>query len=210
MPIVIDTYWKERVKSLKANNETWGAVRIYDSLRRNCIQHEGTYRGPSEATIGRILKNDWHKLDEEGKNNYRYVYWPETMEHEYLPWYMSDAALELLKLHWSEDSVDSPIAEFRKTEEIFNRPTVNDVKWFWRVSQALPDIGVSSSEESKHLRLKARWLVAHLLEIRDLKRVNGIGIKSEDAMEEVTRFLEEAMIRGIDEEVLGALSELLT
>lgn len=209
MPIVIDAYWKQRVKSLKANNETWGAVRIFDSLRSYEIDIHHIYQGPSEATIGRILKNDWHGLDEEGKNSYRYVYWPESMEKGYLPWYMSDAALELLKLYRSVDNVDSPIAEFRRSEENFDRPTVNDVKWFWRVSQSLPVIASSSTEESRYLRLKARWLVAHLLEIRDLKRVNGIGIKSENAMEEVTRFLEEAMIRGIDEEVLGALSELL-
>lgn len=209
MPIVIDAYWKERVKSLKANNETWGAVRIYDSLRRYEMDQGGMYQGPSEATIGRILKNDWHRLDEERKNSYRYVYWPETMESGYLPWYMSDATLELLKLYRNRDNVDSPVVEFRRSEEVFDRPTVNDVKWFWRVSQALPALELTSNEESKILRLKARWLVAHLLEIRDLKSLNGVGIKSEQAMEEVTRFLEDAMIRGIDEEVLSALSELL-
>ena len=86
MPIIIESYWKERIKVIKSNNETYGAVRILEILRSRENELGLKYDGPSEATIGRLLKNEWATMPQEEKDSYRYVYWPETMESGRLPW----------------------------------------------------------------------------------------------------------------------------
>lgn len=198
MPIIIESYWKERIKVIKSNNETYGAVRILEILRSRENELGLEYDGPSEATIGRLLKNEWATMPQEERDSYRYVYWPETMESGRLPWYMSRSALELLKLAKSEyvaDQID---------EEVWQRPSVNDVKWFWRVSESLPGRGTPS--EYDELNVKARWLVARFLQMRDFGSLDSAN----SSTSEITRFLEEAMIDGMDKEALSALEEFVS
>jgi len=198
VPIIIESYWKERIKVIKSNNETYGAVRILEILRSRENELGLEYDGPSEATIGRLLKNEWATMPEEERDSYRYVYWPETMESGRLPWYMSRSALELLKLAKSEyvaDQID---------EEVWQRPSVNDVKWFWRVSESLPGRGTPS--EYDELNVKARWLVARFLQMRDFGSLDSAN----SSTSEITRFLEEAMIDGMDKEALSALEEFVS
>ena len=198
MPIIIESYWKERIKVIKSNNETYGAVRILEVLRSRENELGLEYDGPSEATIGRLLKNEWAVMPQEERDSYRQVYWPETMESGRLPWYMSRSALELLKLAKSE-YVASEI-----DEEVWQRPSVNDVKWFWRVSESLPGHGIPS--EYDELNVKARWLVARFLQMRDFGSLDSAN----SSTFEITRFLEEAMIDGMDKEALSALEEFVS
>ena len=198
MPIITESYWKERIKVIKSNNETYGAVRILEILRSRENELGLKYDGPSEATIGRLLKNEWATMPQEERDSYRHVYWPETMESGRLPWYMSRSALELLRLAKSE-YLASEIEE-----EVWQRPSVNDVKWFWRVSESLPGHGIPS--EYDELNVKARWLVARFLQMRDFGSLDSAN----SSTSEITRFLEEAMIDGMDKEALSALEEFVS
>ena len=205
MPIIIESYWKERIKVIKCNNETYGAVRILEILRSTEHELGLEYGGPSEATIGRLLKNEWAKLPQDQKDNYRDVYWPESMESGHLPWYMSGSALELLKLSRSEWISGRPERRRNESDEmVWQRPSVNDVKWFWRVSESLP--GQTKSSEYDELNVKARWLVARFLQMRDFGSLDS----GSSSTSEITRFLEETMIEGMDREALGALEEFIS
>ena len=89
-------------------------------------------------------------------------------------------------------------------EEVWQRPSVNDVKWFWRVSESLPVHGTRS--EYDELNVKARWLVARFLQMRDFGSLDSAN----SSTSEITRFLEEAMIDGMDKEALSALEEFVS
>ncbi|MQF99010.1 MAG: hypothetical protein FI729_05785 [SAR202 cluster bacterium] len=204
MPIIIDSFWKERIKMIKANNETYGAVKILDALRSMERAAGYEYDGPSEATIGRVLKNEWSKMETEEKNSYREVLWPESMEAGYLPWYMSRSALELLKLNDSQSIDENHFREDKKYERgLLLRPSVNDVKWFWLVSESLPEHLIPLQYEESNV--KARWLVAKFLQMRDFGSLDS----QSSSTYEITRFLERAMINGMDRESVSALEQFL-
>jgi len=204
MPTITESYWRERIKIVKCNNETYGAVKILEMLRSAEHESEREYAGPSEATIGRILKNEWFQLNDEEKDNYRYVYWPESMEDGYLPWHMSRNTMELLKFNRIEESEHDVVKDIHKSNYMnWRRPSVNDVKWFWRVSESLPNN--PGSEEYDELNVKARWLVAKFLHMRSIGFLDSHGSSNF----EIARFLEEAMIKGMDRDTLDALKEFM-
>ena len=205
MPVIVDSHWKERIKMIKCYNETYGAVKILDVLRSWERDVGLEYEGPSEATIGRVLKNEWSKMEPEEKNNYREVYWPESMEAEYLPWYMSRSALELLKLSRSEPVDYNDASGGKETNRgYWKRPSVNDVKWFWRVTESLP--GHLMPLQYEELNVKARWLVARFLQMRNFGSLDSRN----SSTSEITRFLEEAMINGMDRDAISALEQFLS
>jgi len=68
-------------------------------------------------------------MPEEERRQYRYFFWPESMERGDLLWEASASGLELL--HFLEE-------EGWRGE----RPPIRFVRWFWRVSQAAPGVGL--------------------------------------------------------------------
>ena len=136
MPLKTDPAWEERVLSLKENNKSWGAGRIATALGQEAAQKGFETPPPSEATVRRILHRRWDNMSEEEQKQYRYLYWPESMERGDLPWEASASALEILGLR------------------IFARPTIRQTRWFWRISMAAPDL---AGEERLDL---ARWFAS--------------------------------------------------
>ncbi len=128
MPARIDNFWEERVKSLKANNPTWGAVLIHREL-----QTEATVAGrtdePSQRWVGAYLKNKWPSMTYEQQADYRAFFWPESMLRGELPWEASGVGLELL-------------AFLDANGWLVARPPIRLVRWFWRVTQICPEESV--------------------------------------------------------------------
>ena len=131
MPAKVDPHWKVRLISLKANNPNWGGVRLWQALRE-----EGGYNAPSQGWVSKWLREDWPKVTEAERHGYRYLSWPESMGGKDLPWEASASALEILGLR------------------IFERPTIRQTRWFWRISMAAPDL---AGEERLDL---ARWFAS--------------------------------------------------
>ena len=108
-----------------------GAIRL--GLQR-WLKFEPTMRAvslPTERTIARIKKN-FLTMNPEERVQYRYFSWPESMEIGALPWEASRAALELL-------------AHFRKIK--WQRPTIQTVRWYWKVTSSAPDLPVEKRSE---------------------------------------------------------------
>jgi hypothetical protein len=134
MPLRVHPWWEERIKSLKANNRSWGAGRITAALEKEDPPEYGSddqpVGGPPSARwVGGFLRN----LQEDKLREYRYFYWPESMGRD-LPWEAGSAALLLLG--------------YLDANGIRQRPPVRLVKWWWRVTQVMP-------QAQKFLRLTA-------------------------------------------------------
>ena len=123
MPLKTDSYWIERILSIKANNRRWGAGRITTQLEIGAEQ-AGRTDVPIERTVSRILAKEWSGLTDEEQAQYQFFHWPESMVRGDLPWEASAAALDLC---W----------QFHITHK--GRPSIRLVKWFWRVTLAAPD-----------------------------------------------------------------------
>lgn len=139
MPIQISFYWKEKIRKIKANNPRWGAGRIAKSLRQEDADGNGSdTEVPSEATVRRVMRREWDSMDEGKQEQYKYFYWPESMETDKLPWEYSEAGVELLRwrLRAETNGGDEWHRERQNLRE--SRPTNREVEWFWRVTQAMP------------------------------------------------------------------------
>jgi hypothetical protein len=117
--------WEPMVKQIIADmGPRTGPTRIRkrliqwaDEMRKRGDHVSTDY--PSERTIQRIKED----LTDDELQEYRRFTWPKSMEYA-LPWEASNAALELLAyLHVLGAG----------------RPSIRIVRWFWRVSQALPN-----------------------------------------------------------------------
>ncbi|MFH1141198.1 MAG: hypothetical protein V1724_05965, partial [Chloroflexota bacterium] len=85
MPLTTDTRWVDLIRSVKADNPGWGVGRIARAVEAEG-ERQGLSNPPHERTIGRILRRKWDPLGEEQRAQYRYFYWPESMERGDLPW----------------------------------------------------------------------------------------------------------------------------
>ncbi|MBF8267734.1 MAG: hypothetical protein HW388_1242 [Dehalococcoidia bacterium] len=198
MPLETDPYWIERIKSIKANNLSWGAGRILKEMQQEAARSGVEYQGPSEPTIRRKLRTEWDPLDKERKTQYLYFYWPESMMNGSLPWEASAAGLELLR-HY-------PI----------ERPYVRQVKWFWRVTQAMPKHDGAPPE--KYFAL--RNLIALILTLRDhadllpdltpSKRVASTAELQHLPPPMMARSIEDAIAFGVYTAELQQMQELLS
>jgi hypothetical protein len=135
MPLRVHSWWEERIKSLKANNRGWGAGRITAALEKEEPPEYGPdgqpIGGPPSARwVGGFLKN----IKDDELREYRYFYWPESMVRGDLPWKASSSALQLLA--------------YLDINGIYQRPPVRLAKWWWRVTQTMP-------QTQKYLRLVA-------------------------------------------------------
>ena len=118
----IDTYWINLVRGFLKTEPRKSAKSIEISLAfigpRLPKPRDDL---PKERTIRDIAKR-FGELTPERQQQYSQFHWPEAMAAELLPWEASAAALELLRAHpWS------------------SRPLIRLVRWFWRVSMAVPD-----------------------------------------------------------------------
>jgi hypothetical protein len=201
MPRETDPHWIEKIKSIKANNPSWGAGRILAAMGQEAAKSEVAYLGPSEPTIRRILRREWDPLDEERKNQYLDFYWPESMERGDLPWEAGASGLELLR----QDPVE--------------RPSVRYVKWFWRVTQIMPKHDGAPPE--KYFAL--RNAIALILTLRDrvdllphfppsqTARSTGDAFNWDNFIPSATaRSIEDAITWGVSTAELQQMLELLS
>ena len=191
MPPSTEEHWKSRVKSIKANNPSWGALRILETMKRVEIRFGRDYIGPSEATIRRILRREWDTMSARAQKRYLYFRWPESMERGDLPWEYSEAAIELLR--WSvtkEDSIEPMFLQQSLKHRTMKhrpindeeRPSNKDVEWFWRVTQAMPNPPDKTSRENHTF---FRYFLSQLLS--DMETFNHID-------NDLKRDLEEALV----------------
>ena len=143
MPLKTDPYWEERVLSIKANNPKWGESRIEQALKSEG-ESGGRDGWPVGATIRRIIRRRWDPMKAEEQAQYRYFYWPESMERGDLLWEEGAAGLELLRagIDTMHSASENPLGEgdpLRRQIFAWQRPSIAQVKWFWRVTQALPE-----------------------------------------------------------------------
>ena len=122
--------WKGGIYEIKANYPRYGPDRILAKLKE---REPDRTDYPSSRTVGRALK-DFQDMQPEEQDQYRYFYWPETMEAGTLPWEASRSALELLG-HMEDIGPRG------------GRPTIRYVKWFWRLTQVAPDASIQERRE---------------------------------------------------------------
>lgn len=136
----IDDFWRERIRSITANNPKLGPGPVLQELR----------------TIGKeLVRSDWPSLRTVGRyqrevraepaavqREYLEFRWPEAMERGDLPWEAAPVALEALRaFHGGGLGAGLLLGPS-------HRPSVAFVRWLWRVTIAAPD---------KPLGLRAAW-----------------------------------------------------
>lgn len=119
----ISKHWNDKIWEVRANEGAdWSAARMSRRLEE-IAANEGRNNPPHRTTVQREL--DKIAQDQKRLGEFRYVYWPESFgERGELPWEASAAVLELLAV---------------TEEEEVPRPAVSLARWFWRVSQSLPE-----------------------------------------------------------------------
>jgi hypothetical protein len=115
----IEQHWVDRIRYFVANNRGKGSKWIQARIEEEA-EDAGREDFPSLSTVKRYVKDARSKPQE--LVGYKLFYWPESMSVAELPWESSALVLELVAL----------LARRGK------RPSVGEVKWFWRVTQAAP------------------------------------------------------------------------
>jgi len=118
----IADHWRRQVRLLVENappGERLTDRRIAAMLERDALRL-GRHDSPSERSVGRIRKQHEDTRPAE-RREYRRFRWPDSMEDESLPWEAAPAALELMRAY------------------SYERPLLPVIRWFWRVSVAVPD-----------------------------------------------------------------------
>ena len=196
MPMTTDPYWIERVRSIKANNPSWGGGRITRALQQEASESDREGPVPSEATVRRILRRYWDQMSEVDQNQYLYFYWPESMERGDLPWEASAAAIELLRyypIHMENTAADT-------TARVNKRPSIRLVKWFWRVTQAMPSPPRDTPPEARRLHADIRTALAANLHLREWPK-ESMPVRQE----QMARDAERALVQeSINEETIRA------
>jgi hypothetical protein len=113
-----DQFWVQRIYEARANGPQITSKQIEAALQAEG-ERVGKRGWPTERTIRNLVKG-FEQLSESEQVAYRYFSWPASMGTADLPWEASETCLELLRSY--------PTA----------RPRVGLVKWYWRLSQALP------------------------------------------------------------------------
>lgn len=149
-PPELQKYWEPSVKELFANEPRLKNSEVLDKLGKDLAARPDSYPDapplPSERTIARIRKS-LQDDPPEVRQAYRYVSWPESFGTPDLPWSASASLLELMSVY--------PAGE---------RLTVRVAKWYWRVTQAVP-------EASAGWRLEKAVFLVH----GELGRIPDIG-----------------------------------
>lgn len=133
--------WAEYSRELMA--EGVGPTEIQRDIAQKVEQQN---RPPSEAPTLRTVQRwqtAFNRLSLEQKAAYHLFHWPQSMGGPDLPWKASRAVLDLMaELHQ------------RGVPRLLNR----NVKWFWRVTLAAPDLGIGH-----------RWRIANRLALLELR-----------------------------------------
>lgn len=127
-----DPFWIDRVRSLTANEQLGGkaiAKRLEQEQRAL-----GRNDAPQERTVFRI-QEDFRKLPDWQQGAYQAFTWPESMEIGAVPYEASAAALELLAFARQNRPLETD-----GTSALWDRPQIRLVLWYWRVTQAAPDL----------------------------------------------------------------------
>jgi hypothetical protein len=118
---------KRHVWELVENDPKMSAGRILIALRARATKTRIQLTLPTERTIARIKKDFVTKQPEE-RRPFHYFSWPEAMESGAVPWEASAAMLDLLQMFRQKD---------------FDRPMIGTAAWFWRITQARPDLDIA-------------------------------------------------------------------
>ncbi len=112
----IDAELQRVIKSLAAGGNTRKKIHLAVTAKAK----EMGMPAPSMESVKR-----YSKLTEDEKKEYAVFRWPGAMEVDSLPWEATRAALDLVKHchRWG-----------------LGRPTVRQVKWYWRVCLATPEL----------------------------------------------------------------------
>lgn len=143
--------WVETIRMLTEKDRRLGPLGIRSRLKEVVagVENAGGVKVPSLRTIGRIQKQ-YKGLPPAERLKYRLFYWPESMQSGVLPWEASTDALTLLRYYHHDRRV--------------GRPLLVVVKWFWWVSQAVPDSSVEM-RESLARQLGASEIAGSLQEV---------------------------------------------
>ncbi len=116
----------ESIWGLLENDPRATAGKILHTLGRWAERQGIKIALPSERSIARI-KRGYVGKDPEERRLYRWVSWPEDMLSGELPWESSRAVLDLLSY-------------FRECG--YQKPTIQNTLWFWRITLAAPDLAI--------------------------------------------------------------------
>ena len=154
----LHTFWVEKIRELVADDPSISAAAIRRKFKNEERLDERAKVGavqptpvPSARVIGRYLK-EFRELPLKERQPYSAFSWPGSMESGALPWEASRAALDLLRYR----------VEMGLKKSIL--PRVGEVRWFWRVTQAVPDAP-----------LKNRATLAGILQMRTEFEDRGLG-----------------------------------
>lgn len=164
-------------------SEGWDAERVLKELQaasratspgavEDLPSHE---RPPSSVRQIERWKAEFDAAPPEEQREYLQLRWPESFGVS-LPWDAAPAALELLAALWPD------------------RPTVGRARWFWRVSQAIPDAELRWRDEAAR-SLHARELLGQVSSFEELEAwMSFAPWRSSDAMERYSQAFTEGTV----------------
>lgn len=150
----ISDFWVDEIKEITVNNGRLGPDKVRAQLVA-WVKGGGAPRGtkehdaPSQRTIARY-QAEIRSEPPERQAPYRYFHWPESMESGDVPWEAAPAALELLRGYLSTLRI---------------RPSVALVRWFWRVSLAVPGSDFDKRLHWAHLLVLSEKLMTQSADI---------------------------------------------
>src|SRR5262249_8837068 len=123
-----DPRWVHEIRGIYKNGEFNARAVVSVLKKRQSLGLVPAGTVPGQRTVARLIK-DFERLSLEEQQQYEFFSWPRSMLGGSLPWDASKAALDLLRYH-AESRLDNDL------------PTVREVKWFCRVTQARPDTDI--------------------------------------------------------------------
>ena len=123
------------IRAMRANNPRMSAR----AIRRHLLL--GGKKAPSERTIHREIEK-FKAMNPEEQKVYKVFRWPDSME-DGIPWEASRALFDLLRV---------------RADKGRPAPLVDEAKWFWRVTQAIPEAPITiRADIAGHLTLVERY-----------------------------------------------------
>jgi hypothetical protein len=171
----LDNFWIDKLYATFANES-----RISDREVTTRMQKLGEEMSrddyPATRTVNKY-RDLFNHLPENVKAGHKDFCWPESMEAGLLPWEAGAAALELLGIQRGQDLLLSP----RGLGLAIGRPSVRLARWFWRVTQAAPDLPAFLQEFEER---PGRYYVAMALAVRE-----SVGDMSQGVLDGVEAYL---------------------
>jgi hypothetical protein len=121
-----DQYWKDRTWEFTANSPKPMGPKYIGLLLAAEAKLSGRPAPPAERTVAR-WQHEFRQLHQGTKDEYRYLFFPESFANTSLPWEASHSLLELLAYFSSRG---------------YDRPLVSVARAYWRVTLACPDLPI--------------------------------------------------------------------